>query len=68
MIYSVIIPKPVQKQLENLPKTERDKIILVLKLIAEDPRPSGVKKLKGYNKTYRIRVGDYRVIYEIKDK
>ena len=68
MIYSVVIPKPVQKQLENLPKTERDKIILVLKLIAEDPRPSGVKKLKGYNKTYRIRVGDYRVIYEIKDK
>jgi mRNA interferase RelE/StbE len=68
MNYSVVIPKPVQKQPENLPKTERDKIIPVLKLIAEDPRPSGVKKLKGYDKTYRVRVGDYRVIYEIKDK
>jgi mRNA-degrading endonuclease RelE of RelBE toxin-antitoxin system len=34
MNYSVVIPKPVQKQLENLPKTERDKIIPVLKLFA----------------------------------
>ena len=68
MKYTVVVPKPVQKQLENLIPTERAKVISVLKLIAEDPRPSGVKKLKGYEKTYRVRVGDYRVIYEIKDR
>jgi mRNA interferase RelE/StbE len=68
MKYTVIVPKPVQKQLENLIQTERTKIILVLKQIAEDPRPSGIKKLKGYEKTYRVRVGDYRIIYEIKDR
>jgi len=68
MKYTVIVPKPVQKQLENLIQTERTKIILVLKQIAEDPRPSGIKKLKGYEKNYRVRVGDYRIIYEIKDR
>jgi mRNA interferase RelE/StbE len=68
MKYTVVVPKPVQKQLENLIQTERAKVISILKLIAEDPRPSGIKKLKGYEKTYRVRVGDYRVIYEIKDR
>ncbi len=68
MKYTVVVPKPVQKQLEDLIQTERAKIISVLKQIAKYPRPSGVKKLKGYEKTYRVRVGDYRVIYEIKDR
>ena len=68
MKYTVVVPKPVQKQLENLIQTERAKVISVLKQVAEDPRPSGIKKLKGYEKTYRVRVGDYRVIYEIKDR
>jgi mRNA interferase RelE/StbE len=68
MKYTVVVPKPVQKQLENLIQTERAKVISVLKQIAEDPRPNGVKKLKGYEKTYRVRVGDYRIIYEVKDR
>ncbi len=68
MKYTVVVPKPVQKQLENLIQTERAKVISVLKQIAEYPRPSGIKKLKGYEKTYRIRVGDYRVIYDIQDR
>jgi mRNA interferase RelE/StbE len=35
--------------------------------LASDPRPPGVKKLKGFQNLYRIRIGDYRVIYEIED-
>lgn len=38
-----------------------------LQQLAEDPRPSGVVKLKGSDKEYRIRIGDYRVRYEIND-
>ena len=37
-------------------------------LLKGNPRPDGVKKLKGYENTYRIRVGSYRVIYEIEDR
>lgn len=68
MIFKVIIPKSVEKQFNNIPQKEGKKIIEAIKLLAETPRPSGVKKLKGYEQTYRIRVGDYRVIYQIKDQ
>jgi mRNA interferase RelE/StbE len=39
----------------------------VLDELAHDPRPSGVKKLQGLDDTYCVRVGDYRVVYEIQD-
>ncbi len=36
-------------------------------MLSENPRPHGSKKLKGFENSYRIRVGDYRVIYEVHD-
>ena len=39
-----------------------------IRFLKDNPRPNSVKKLKGYDNTYRIRVGNYRVIYEIKDR
>ena len=68
MSYQIVIPKPAQKQLDNISKIERDRLILTLRSLANEPRPNGVKKLKGYDNTYRVRVGDYRIIYEIKDR
>ncbi|MFM7189701.1 MAG: type II toxin-antitoxin system RelE family toxin, partial [Microcystaceae cyanobacterium] len=47
---------------------QRDRLLAEIRSLAEEPRPQGVKKLKGYDKTYRIRVGDYRVIYKIEDQ
>ena len=35
--------------------------------LAEEPRPSGVRKLKGFGQIYRVRVGDYRIVYDIHD-
>ena len=67
MSYQVLIPRPAQKQLNNLPKDIGDRMIEKILLLAEEPRPSGTKKLKGYENEYRIRVGDYRVRYEIDD-
>ena len=68
MSYRVIIPKPVQKQLNNLPQKIRLRLIAAIRLLEDNPRPDGVKKLRGYDNTYRIRVGSYRVIYEIEDR
>lgn len=68
MKYQVIIPKPVQKQLDRLPNSIYTKIIKKIELLAENPRPKGVIKLKGSDQEYRIRIGDYRVRYEIKDQ
>jgi mRNA interferase RelE/StbE len=66
MKYIVLIERYAQKQIMKLDK----KIIPVIKAsianLAENPRPCGYKKLKGED-AYRIRVGDYRVIYEIND-
>jgi mRNA interferase RelE/StbE len=66
MKYIVLIERYAQKQIMKLDK----KIIPVIKAsivdLADNPRPYGYKKLKGED-AYRIRVGDYRVIYEIDD-
>jgi mRNA interferase RelE/StbE len=45
-----------------------DRIAVKIRQIAETPRPDGVVKLKGADNEYRIRIGDYRVRYEINDK
>lgn len=67
MSYSIIISKSVQKQLSNLPSQIRNRVIEKIQNLAHEPRPSDVVKLKGYDKEYRIRIGDYRVRYEIDD-
>lgn len=68
MPYSVIVSKSVQKQIVKLPDSIRLKVqekILALKL---EPRPPGALELKGYDYQYRLRVGDYRIRYEISDE
>jgi mRNA interferase RelE/StbE len=66
MKYIVLIEQYAQKQIMKLDK----KIIPIIKAsiadLADNPRPYGYKKLKG-EEAYRIRVGDYRIIYEIDD-
>ncbi|BAY05876.1 type II toxin-antitoxin system RelE family toxin [Anabaena sp. PCC 7938] len=49
MSYEVIIPKPVKKQLDALPGDVRERILEKILSLVEDPRPSGVKKLKGFD-------------------
>jgi len=62
MSYQVVIPKPVQKQLDGLPDAVYDRIIKQIKMLEEHPRPRGCIKLKGYENEYRIRVGNYRAV------
>ena len=67
MRYRIILPKSVQKELDRLPDDVTYRILARLADLENNPRPSDVKKLKGRN-AWRIRVGDYRVIYEIHDR
>lgn len=68
MTYTIIIPKAVQKQLDALPDDIYERIAVKVQQLAENPRPDGVVKLKGCENEYRIRIGDYRVRYEIEDE
>jgi len=68
MSYQVIVPKPVQRQLDSLPDSVRERVIRRIAALKEDPRPHGCVKLKGYENEYRIRIGDYRVRYEVRDR
>ena len=65
--YIVEILPNVQKFLSKLDLKTRVRIINEVSLLAENARPNGCKKLEGYN-GYRVRVGDYRILYEIEDK
>ena len=68
MHYQVVIPKPVQKQLDDLPDDVCDRIIKRIVVLKEHPRPRGCIKLKGYENEYRIRIGNYRIRYEVRDQ
>jgi mRNA interferase RelE/StbE len=68
MTYQVIVPKPVQKQLDSLPDSVRDRTVKRIMALKENPRPRGCVKLKGYENEYRIRIGNYRVRYEVRDQ
>lgn len=66
MIYSIVIEKSAQKALAKIIPSMQNRIIDAIRLLGDNPRPTGVKKLTG-REAWRIRIGDYRVIYEIQD-
>jgi mRNA interferase RelE/StbE len=64
--YTVVLTKKAQKQLDKLPDKIAQPILNGIEYLEENPRPVGNKKLKG-REGYRIRIGNYRVIYDIFD-
>lgn len=66
MTYRVDILPQASKSLAKLGSDLGERIYRALKELAKNPRPAGVKKMSG-KEAWRIRVGDYRVIYEIHD-
>jgi mRNA interferase RelE/StbE len=67
VVYNLLLEKVVFKQLRNIPEKEYNRIMITISNLANNPRPYGYKKLRS-RPGYRIREGDYRIIYEIKDK
>lgn len=67
MTYTVIFKPAVAKQIQRLDRNAQKKIVSAAEKLGDDPRPFGYKKLVGGEGFYRIRVGGYRIIYEIAD-
>lgn len=67
MTYRIEFIKQAAKQFRALPIKEQQRLKPKVDALAEEPRPAGVVKLSGEEDLYRIRVGNYRVIYAIED-
>jgi mRNA interferase RelE/StbE len=68
MAYQVEITPAAQRTIKKLSKNVQRKIIETIEKLANEPRPVGVVKLSATENLYRVRTGDYRIIYEIQDK
>lgn len=67
-MHKILIESLAEKQLFRLPSLEVKRIASKIKALALNPKPIGCKKISGSLNNWRIRVGDYRVVYEINEK
>ncbi len=67
MSYEIQILPKATRQLKGLSIEVRQEVSRIIQLLAHEPRPIGVKKLSGEKDIYRVRVGNYRVLYQIID-
>ncbi len=65
--YEVVLTKSAERNLARLPSGVLKNVINLLTALQSNPRPTGCKKLKGYKNLWRIRYGDYRIVYAIDD-
>ena len=66
-MYRVLLERAAEKDLDRLAAEVRSRAIRAIQGLAKEPRPSGCRKLTGTQSHWRIRVGEYRIIYEIAD-
>ena len=66
--YNIEWRPSTKKDLKRISKAEVHRIIQSVESLSDQPRPPGSRKLSGSDSTYRIRIGNYRVIYEIHDE
>ena len=66
-MYRVFLERAAERDLRRLPARLHNRIISALQALADEPRPSGCRKLSGSDRDWRIRVGDYRIVYEVDD-
>lgn len=65
--YRIDFTSAAERDFENLVGDTKSRIDRKIQKLRDNPRPSGVDKLEGTESQYRVRVGDYRIIYEIND-
>ena len=66
-MYRVFLERTAEKDLKRLSSEIHDRVIAAIRSLGHNPRPADCRKLTGSKNDWRIRVGDYRVIYEIAD-
>jgi mRNA interferase RelE/StbE len=64
--YQVLLRRRAEKRLDRVPYADHPRIVKAMLALEDDPRPRGCRKLFG--DIYRIRIGDYRVIYKVDDE
>lgn len=67
-MYEVLIERAAERDLKKLSHREFSKVIAAIRALAENPRPHGCRKISGSQHDWRIRVGAFRVLYEIDDQ
>jgi mRNA interferase RelE/StbE len=67
-MYRVLLERAAEKDLARLSSEIHDRVIAAIQGLATNPRPTGCRKLAGSKNDWRIRVSDYRVVYEIADE
>jgi mRNA interferase RelE/StbE len=65
--YEIVITSRARRSIRRLGSQEQRAVASVIDALADEPRPRGTTKMKGYDRRYRVRIGDYRVVYEIYD-
>ena len=66
-MYEVMLESHAERDLRKLPSQDFSRVIAALQTLANNPRAVGCRKIVGSHNDWRIRVGDYRVLYEISD-
>lgn len=66
--YKVIMAKSVLKELYEIPKKDLERILLRIGQLSQNPRGRGLEKLSSHRESYRLRQGDYRIVYSVNDK
>lgn len=67
MAYEVRLKPSAATKLRKLPREAQQRVAKRLDGLGADPRPPGCERLAGLGSLYRVRVGDYRIVYEIQD-
>lgn len=65
--YRVQIARQAGRALATLPRHDQQRVRAAIDLLADDPRPPRCTKLAGERRTYRVRTGDYRIVYDVHD-
>lgn len=68
MSYRLHIKSSAEREMARLPKPIRERIDLRIHELTEEPRPDGAIKLAGHSDLYRVREGDYRIVYVVEDE
>lgn len=68
MKYSIVIARRANRTIHKLPKDSVQRVAAKIDELTDNPRPSGCRKLRVEADRYRIRVGDYRILYSIDDE
>jgi mRNA interferase RelE/StbE len=65
--YSVVVKRSAERELRAVPQRDLGRVVTRIRRLADDPRPPGSEKLSGEDR-YRLRQGDYRVVYAVDDE